>query len=245
MEHVLWSFLAFGVYVLLPIVPAIVIYWLFPKSQAFASGPLGTVTIKAGGAFAAYVITMFLAHGPYKDITAQIEAMTEPTWKLWTKVALRDSAGRPLSDDEARDVIKNLSVAIDPPLAGGAYPDISVRLPLRKPDDWPVVHLTLPGFVEQPIVLKTALDSNEAQVSGKRDIKMNLVLRQRGSAASRPYPSDDVVPEPLLDGPPIETRSVGVLVCTTPPLQRSTTPGGRPTRSLVDPCVKIQTGALP
>ena len=43
-----------GIWVALPLVPAILIYRYFPDTQVVASGPLAGLTVKASGAFAAY-----------------------------------------------------------------------------------------------------------------------------------------------------------------------------------------------
>ena len=46
--HILW--------VLLPLVPSVLIYRLFPNTAVAVSGPLANLTIRASGAFAAYLI---------------------------------------------------------------------------------------------------------------------------------------------------------------------------------------------
>jgi hypothetical protein len=46
------------VWVLLPLLPAILIYWLFPDTKVTASGPLAELTVAASGAFAAFLIVL-------------------------------------------------------------------------------------------------------------------------------------------------------------------------------------------
>src|SRR5262249_1973110 len=60
-----------GIWVALPLVPAILIYRYFPNTQVAASGPLAGLTVKASGAFAAYLVVFLLIFGlvsPIKDV---------------------------------------------------------------------------------------------------------------------------------------------------------------------------------
>ena len=57
---VTYSFILYALYVCLPLVPAILIFWLFPDSKVAVSGPLQNFTVNATGAFAAYVVTVLL-----------------------------------------------------------------------------------------------------------------------------------------------------------------------------------------
>ena len=59
---VLFSFALYALYVLLPVLPAVVIYRMFPKTRVAVSGPLSKLSFKASGAFAAYVVTVFLGY---------------------------------------------------------------------------------------------------------------------------------------------------------------------------------------
>jgi hypothetical protein len=74
---VLLSFGLYLLYVLLPLIPAILIYRLFPDTKVAVSGPLAGLTMKASGAFAAYVIIVAL--GVFlKDTHTIIAGMAQP-----------------------------------------------------------------------------------------------------------------------------------------------------------------------
>ncbi|MEK7992977.1 MAG: hypothetical protein AAB403_04140 [Planctomycetota bacterium] len=47
-------------WVLLPLAPAVLIYWLFPKTPLTVSGPLAGLTLNTGGAFGAYLVIFLL-----------------------------------------------------------------------------------------------------------------------------------------------------------------------------------------
>jgi len=69
---VVYSFLLYMLYVLLPLVPAILIFKLFPETKVTVSGPLQNLTINATGAFAAYVVTVALGFFLVRNVEAQI-----------------------------------------------------------------------------------------------------------------------------------------------------------------------------
>jgi hypothetical protein len=69
---VLYSFGLYVLYVLLPIIPAVVIFKLFPDTKVAVSGPFQNLTIKATGAFGAYVATVALGFFLVKNIERQI-----------------------------------------------------------------------------------------------------------------------------------------------------------------------------
>ena len=72
------------VWVLLPLVPAILIYWLFPNTAVAVSGPLASLTVRASGAFAAY-LAVFLVTYPLVQRTEQtIGGFQHPFWKIRT-----------------------------------------------------------------------------------------------------------------------------------------------------------------
>jgi hypothetical protein len=70
-----YSLFLYVLYVLLPLVPAILIFRLFPDAKVTLSGPLQNLTINATGAFAAYVITGLLGFFLVNKVETQIEWM--------------------------------------------------------------------------------------------------------------------------------------------------------------------------
>ena len=53
---VIWQYALNASWVLLPLVPAVLIYLIFPRTQVGLAGPFSGLTIRASGAFAAYFI---------------------------------------------------------------------------------------------------------------------------------------------------------------------------------------------
>ena len=150
--HILLSFALYALYVLLPIVPAVIIYKLFPKTTTDVSGPLGGLTFKAGGAFAAYIATVVLGCTLVNSIDNRIAAMSTPVWEVSAKLEFRDNAGRVIRDPQ--DILKDVRVMVHPSLEQLIYPEFTMQLPLVKPDHWPTLVFQAPGFRPQPIHLK-------------------------------------------------------------------------------------------
>src|SRR5215471_8392044 len=62
--HIIW--------VLLPLAPAVLIYWLFPNTPVAVSGPLSGLTVRTGGAFGAYLVVLLLTYGQLRTINQSI-----------------------------------------------------------------------------------------------------------------------------------------------------------------------------
>lgn len=79
---VILSFVLYALYVLLPMIPAILIYKLFPDTKVGVRGPLGTLTISASGAFAAYIVTVLLGFFLINNTHHLITDLAHPTWTI-------------------------------------------------------------------------------------------------------------------------------------------------------------------
>ena len=70
---VVYSFCLYILYVLLPVIPALIIFKLFPDAKVSVSGPLQNLTINASGAFGAYVVTVALGFFLVNHVQTEIE----------------------------------------------------------------------------------------------------------------------------------------------------------------------------
>ena len=77
---ILYSFALFSLTLLLPILPAVIIYRIFPDTKVAAQGPLRGLNIKTSGAFAAYVITVLIG---LVVLGAAASVLRWPVWFLW------------------------------------------------------------------------------------------------------------------------------------------------------------------
>jgi len=120
-------------------IPAVLIYWLFPKNPIGVRGPLGGLTINASGAFAAYVIVFGLAFPIVRDSEDVLRGLTNPVWTVSAKVSLLDEKGNKANPDW----LKSLGVELHPdfyttandvvrivvPEINGSVPNIVFRVP--------------------------------------------------------------------------------------------------------------------
>lgn len=92
--------------VIVPLVPTILIYKLFPNNTIAVDGPFAGLTVKATGAFAGYLIIFFLMYLKLDGIYNRIADFKPESWTLLGNVELRDSNGKPLvSDDYFRRLV--------------------------------------------------------------------------------------------------------------------------------------------
>ena len=66
--HILW--------VLLPLAPAVLIYWLFPNTPVAVSGPLSGLTVRTGGAFGAIWWCCCSLMGSFERSTNRLQCST-------------------------------------------------------------------------------------------------------------------------------------------------------------------------
>jgi len=113
-----------GIWVALPLVPAILIYRYFPNTQVAASGPLAGLTVKASGAFAAYLVVFLLIFGLVSPIKDVIGSGMRPFWEIRGKVKLVDENGKPISGE---DLLNTIKFEIVPGSAGACPRDIEIE----------------------------------------------------------------------------------------------------------------------
>jgi hypothetical protein len=135
-ESIVYSqYLLNGAWVLLPLAPAILIYLIFPKTDAVASGPLKGFTIKVGGALAAYVV-IFLITLPIVQIqNNSLNTLLRPSWEISGQVEVDNAAGNAINLSSAQTPI-SVSLKPDPiQLLGGdrfkiIVPEIYGQIPV-------------------------------------------------------------------------------------------------------------------
>jgi hypothetical protein len=131
-----------GVWVLLPLVPAWLTYRITPDQTLGLSGPLQGLTLRASGAFAAYLVVLLLValYGLPRGFDL-LGSMQSPAWRIRGPILVQDHAGNPAKlATEARPLL-----LLDPDLAEVAKTTFTVRLP-GQPDSWPEVRIGVEGF---------------------------------------------------------------------------------------------------
>ena len=154
---VLLSFSLYALYVLLPLVPAVLIYSIFPNTKVGISGPLGGLSMKAGGAFAAYVITVLL--GSFLIIKTHdiIGGSVSHTWSVKATIELHDEEDKVITSQKANELLAIMKVQTDPEFVKVKHKMVKMELPARE-DNMPTIYLSIPKFGEQTIDLESLDD---------------------------------------------------------------------------------------
>lgn len=183
-EHAVW--LSFGFYLLnllVPIIPAVIIYWLFPqgKTSNTVEGSLGAWKIKAIGAWGAYVTAFLLGFWAiYSTAVPLIKAVGgKSVWEInEVDFQLKDEHGQEVGNATVDGLVVE-SGAVD--YIGGTQAAIRVISETMDPPEW--LHVKLNGYKDGNVPLKgtTAKDF-------KILLSSPIILQQRPPIASATPP---------------------------------------------------------
>lgn len=99
MNPIFASFLLYFAFITFPLIPAILIYKIFPDTQVGAKGLMGNLKINATGAFAAYIITSVMSFFVVQYIQETIKTSNNQNWTVSTRINYLNSKGKPLNTD--------------------------------------------------------------------------------------------------------------------------------------------------
>ena len=151
----------YAAWVLVPLMPAVLIYWLFPNNQVAVSGPFAGLSVKASGAFAAYLIIFAAAYvGLVGNARDTIGGLPKQFWVLKADVKLVHSDGSEIP--WSQQLMSNISV--QPVTYDFRNYTAKVKVELQE-GDFPVVILKLPNFREHYIPLKKMLDTSPSKLT--------------------------------------------------------------------------------
>jgi hypothetical protein len=192
--------IAFGglylAWVILPLVPAVLIYRLFPSTTVAVSGPFAGLKVNAGGAFAAYLIVFAAVYPPLVPPTRDtIAGWSHQFWTMKADVQLLRADGSEYPRSTA--LVSKLNVLKPTP---GKFDSYQVTLKLEEEEgEFPNVILEIPDFGQILIPLK-AMTPKLTVNRFKRTISLNepIVIKELSSGgATRPTASLQPRPEPL------------------------------------------------
>ena len=172
-------------WVMLPLVPAVLIYRLFPDTPVTASGLFAGLKVNAGGAFAAYLIVFAAVYLPLVPPTRDIIASWQRQfWTMKADIKLIRADGSDYPHSTA--LLSKLKV-VKP--TASKFDSYQVTLKLEEDEgELPTVIIELPDFDEKSIPLRTMLSKLTID-HFKKTISMNepIVIRELSSGgATRP-----------------------------------------------------------
>jgi len=169
--------------VALPLLPAILIYKIFPNTHIKASGTIGDLTWNASGAFAAYMIVLaIIMLSPLKQLTSSIGGFYSPTWTVEMEIHGYDSDAKPTK-------FRNIEVVLTPDMHRISEDKVILKIPGFKRADWPIVQLNVPGGTKK--VNLAALKSDEIEIDNyqKYITLLTPVEIKQVSTSKLSYPS--------------------------------------------------------
>jgi hypothetical protein len=170
---IMLSFALYLTYFLIPLVPSILIYKIFPSTSVVASGSFSGLKINSSGAFAAYLITLVISINALSETEARILEIrnpNEPTWSIIGTLELRDGEGNVINNPLLFEL---LEISLEPRVLSSANGDIHFKIP-GSPDGSPpkrMITLDVKGFGRGKINL-----TSEAALTGS-DMVVNYQTR--------------------------------------------------------------------
>jgi hypothetical protein len=171
-------------WVLLPLIPAVLIYWLFPSTTVAVDGPFANLTVKASGAFAAYLIIFAATYSLMQTTKDTIGGFQRSFWTITAQIKLLNTDGLEIRAD---DLIKKLRVR-PPPLAVDSYLatlkvfESEGQLPFR-------ITMEIPDFGEEAVDLKTQIGATTNLFRKTIEFKEPIQIRKSPDMGSnRPTP---------------------------------------------------------
>ncbi|MBU1138220.1 MAG: hypothetical protein KKD01_00485 [Proteobacteria bacterium] len=168
-DNILFILLSFGLYllfVLVPIIPAALLYKWFPDTQVTAKGVLSKFKINSSGAFAAYLVTVLLGYFVVADIKETVLFLAKSTspyvWIVRGNLQLQDKNGNEIKEASLFD---RLSFDFKPDFL--LHKDGNVDLQIPGPASGEVPHffitVNVDGFGQKTLCLLD-LTENDAEI---------------------------------------------------------------------------------
>jgi hypothetical protein len=139
--HVMW--------VLLPLIPAVLIYWMFPNTPVAVSGPLAGLTVKTGGAFGAYLVVLLLTYAQLDKINQSIGALGSQFWTVKAQVDLVAGPGE--EPFKYADLVRKSEVETTPPWHMFNEYEVTLRIMEDRNGELPIAVIKIPNFGQQRI----------------------------------------------------------------------------------------------
>lgn len=132
--HLLW--------VLAPLIPAILIYKLFPATTVAVSGPFASLTVRASGAFAAYLVVFAATYPIIKNMESTFSGFQKSIWTIKAQIQMLDRNGIELT---SFDSLSRVNVYTEPkPFSVNGN---IVRMKIAEGDgEFPLLVVQAPSF---------------------------------------------------------------------------------------------------
>lgn len=173
--------------VCIPLVPAVVIYRLFPDTKVGLSGPLQGLTVKAGGAFAAYIITLIVVFPFINKMYDTVGGFAKPYWTITAPIILYDVDGKQIKPPQGIPI----EVLFVPKIHNVTSNMVTVKIPGYDPKENTTLTIQIEDFGSKDINLGELHD--EDNIDGYEKIlriKKPVIIQQNKRAGKKYEYSD-------------------------------------------------------
>jgi hypothetical protein len=163
-----WHAILYALAVLGPMIPALVIYKIFPQTKVGVSGPIGSLTMNAGGAFAVYVITFALATPLVLQFERNITALLHPYWTVVADVIVTDDG----KEVKAPELLNDVRVILKPNIYETTGGRLKVKIPVTG-NEWPIISAEIPDWGSAVAAVQFPEDLQKAKLNeATREIRL-------------------------------------------------------------------------
>jgi hypothetical protein len=155
----------FGITLLIPIIPAIVIFKLFPSDKIKIKGTLSNFTINATGGFAAYVFTVVLGFYMLLRFPAIINDIMEKPQNVQfrAKMVFKSTDGN-IIDAPSYEELRKLVIKYEPDIHQNDRDSLRLELP--------------PGYTGNLIVSLPGYETNVCFLNKNNSTSHEIILKQ-------------------------------------------------------------------
>lgn len=158
-----------------PLVPSILIYKLFPDTKVAVKGPLSGLTVRASGAFGAYLVVFLVAFPLQARTYNTVGGLLKPVWTINAMVEQRDTHGQPVT---ATDLKQQLSISLEPSIHNVSGNHVRLQIPAIE-GNWPLISFKVASFGGKTINLAEVLPDAEIDRYHKSlTLHVPVVIRQ-------------------------------------------------------------------
>jgi hypothetical protein len=180
---VFWSSIGLhAVWVLLPIIPAVLIYWLFPKNTLTARGVLAGLTVNASGAFGGYLVIFAVTYSFVHQTQNTIGAFMHPYWTVTGEIKLVDY--KTSEEVHSEILLDKLNIATKPEIMGSKSFRIRAALP-EQGGEIPWLVFTIKDFGQQVVIIR---DTPKEVDNYEKTVHLTNPIEIKGDASIRDIP---------------------------------------------------------
>lgn len=167
MVNILLSFVLFALFVLLPIIPAALLYRWFPDTKVSAKGVLSKFTINSSGAFAAYLVTVLVGYfviAPINEAILGLVKVPSAVWTLRGNIQLLNNQGVRI---EEKSLYKKVSFEFAPEFLVQKNGTMKLEIPEEKAGEIPryLITVNVYGFGQTTMSLSKLIDNDDVEVN--------------------------------------------------------------------------------